>query len=81
MRFWLLLILILFISGCNQDKIATLEKITRDLAAENQRLNEEATIKNDFIREYTNTVNAVYENLEKIRILQITGILMGKFSE
>lgn len=67
MRFWLLIILILLISGCNQDKIATLEKITRELAEENQRLNEEATIKNDFIREYTNTVNAVYENLEKIR--------------
>ncbi len=67
MRFWLLLILILFISSCNQDKISTLEKITQELAEENQRLNEEATIKNDFIREYTNTVNAVYENLEKIR--------------
>lgn len=67
MRFWLLLILILLISSCNQDKIATLENITQELAAENQRLNEEATLKNDFIREYTNTVNAVYENLEKIR--------------
>ena len=62
-----LMVATLVLTGCNKDKIAQLEEQKGELQTENQRLVEEAQVKNQFIEEYTQTLNEVYDNLELIR--------------
>lgn len=67
MRIFAIGVLLITLLGCNQDKIAQLEKQNQELAEINATLQEEAQVKEDYLKEYTETVNSVYENLELIR--------------
>lgn len=53
--------------GCNQDKISQLEQQNKELQADVALLQEEQLLKEEYIQEYTTTINNVYDNLEKIR--------------
>ncbi|MHA2220030.1 MAG: Cbp1 family collagen-binding glycoprotein adhesin [Candidatus Hodarchaeales archaeon] len=62
-----LLIMLIFLGCADKEKIATLEEKNTQLEAEYNLLLKESTVKNNFIEEYTRTINEVYDNLEKIR--------------
>ncbi|GEM_PF-2219041 len=64
--YWLAVLFVLF--GCQQkQKIAQLEEQKAQLESEYNLLVEESAMKDKFIAEYTETVNEVYSNLERIR--------------
>lgn len=63
----LYIFLALFIFSCNQDKIDQLETQKAEIQSEYDRLMEESQAKDEFIAEYTKTLNDVYDNLELIR--------------
>ncbi len=58
--------LVLF-SCTNQKKISQLEEKNVQLQTENKVLTEQAQLKDQFVEEYTNTLNEVYSNLDNIR--------------
>ncbi|MCB0305569.1 MAG: hypothetical protein KDI38_17540, partial [Calditrichaeota bacterium] len=64
MRYFLSIILILSLWGCQKNKELE-EKITQ-LETEYKTLQEEASMKDAFIEEYTHTVNEINSNLENI---------------
>ncbi len=64
---WALLILLILFSCTDQKKMAELEQENQELKSDYSRLIEESQMKEDYIKEYTQTVNEVYDNLERIR--------------
>ncbi|HQU73057.1 MAG: hypothetical protein KDI06_13525 [Calditrichaeota bacterium] len=67
MKSILYLLAALALLGCNQDKISKLEQENQSLQSDMALLQEEVQLKEDYIQEYTSTINAVYDNLENIR--------------
>lgn len=56
------------LTGCtDRKKLAELEEQHSQLKTEYEQLVEETTLKDQYIEEYTTTINEVYENLERIR--------------
>jgi chromosome segregation ATPase len=62
-----LLIIALFLSCSDKEKISQLEKDKQQLQLALDSLNHDTELKNQFIQEYSNTINEVYDNLENIR--------------
>ncbi len=63
-----ILLSLAILAGCtNQKKVKELQELTAQLEAERTQLLQEATEKSDFLEEYTQTINEVYDNLEQIR--------------
>jgi len=64
---------ILFIIGavlffsCDQQKVTELQSELDQLKSQNELVREQSLSKDRFIEEYTNTLNDVYDNLERIR--------------
>lgn len=79
MRYLSMLFVLLFLFGCgNKQKIATLQKENADLKEKVTQISEQTQQKDQFIEEFTSTLNEVYENLEKIRQKES---LIGRFSK
>lgn len=67
-RLIFILLSLIILAGCtNQKKVNELKELTAQLEAERTQLLQEATEKSDFLEEYTQTINEVYDNLERIR--------------
>lgn len=62
-----LLMALVFMSCTDKEKMARLEEQQNQLEAEYNLLIKESALKDNFIEEYTHTINEVYVNLEKIR--------------
>ncbi len=58
--------LVLFFS-CNQQKVKNLEKELQQVKKQNELIRDQSNQKDNFIEEYTGTLNDVYDNLEIIR--------------
>lgn len=68
MKIAIILLIALISLGCtDKEKVAQLEEQHNQLEAEYNLLIKESTMKDNFIEEYTQTINEVYDNLEKIR--------------
>lgn len=68
MRIAIILLVMLVFWGCaDKEKMAQLEEQKAQIETEYNLLLKESATKDQFIEEYTRTVNEVYENLEKIR--------------
>ena len=67
MKYLSLIILFAFMLSCDQQKVTQLEKELNQLRTENNLIQEQSTTKDQFIEEYTTTLNDVYDNLERIR--------------
>jgi predicted nucleic acid-binding Zn-ribbon protein len=68
MRILTVLFMMLIFLGCaDKEKIAQLEEKNNQLESEYNLMLKESSMKNNFIEEYTRTINEVYDNLEKIR--------------
>lgn len=68
MKYGLGLLALLVLAGCaDKEKIAQLQEQNTQLATDYDQLRQESSAKDEFIRDYTSTINQVYENLEKIR--------------
>lgn len=68
MKIAIILLMALIFLGCtDKEKVAQLEEQHNQLEAEYNLLIKESTMKDNFIEEYTQTINEVYDNLEKIR--------------
>lgn len=68
MRIAIILLVMLVFWGCaDKEKMAQLEEQKAQIETEYNLLVKESATKDQFIEEYTRTVNEVYENLEKIR--------------
>lgn len=68
MKYTMGLLVLLALAGCaDKEKIAQLQEQNTQLATDYEQLRQESNARDEFIREYTNTINQVYENLEKIR--------------
>lgn len=67
MRKALLFLLVITLLGCNREKIAQLEHANDTLQTNNTQLMEDVKLKEEYIRDYTATVNEIYDNLEMIR--------------
>lgn len=62
------LIILLVVFGCgDQEKISQLEEKNAQLEAEYNLMLKETEVKDEYIEEYTKTINEVYDNLERIR--------------
>ncbi len=57
---------LLFFS-CNQQKVSQLETELQKVKTQNELIREQSSSKDQFIEEYTTTLNEVYDNLENIR--------------
>ncbi len=67
-RLIFILLSLIILAGCtNQKKVNELQELTAQLEAERTQLLQEAAEKSDFLEEYTQTINEVYDNLERIR--------------
>ena len=62
-----LLIIALFMSCSDKEKISQLEKDKQQLQLTVDSLHHDTELKNQFIEEYSITINEVYDNLENIR--------------
>lgn len=58
--------LVLFFS-CNQQKVKKLEQELQQIKKQNELIRDQSNQKDNFIEEYTGTLNDVYDNLEIIR--------------
>ena len=68
MRIGIILLASLIFFGCtDKEKIAQLEEQKAQMETEYNLLVKESSMKDQFIEDYTRTVNEVYETLEKIR--------------
>ncbi len=68
MKYLSFLIVFLFFFGCsNQQKISDLEQQNAKLETKTKSLQEQSELKDQFIEEYTTTINEVYNNFERIR--------------
>ncbi len=53
--------------SCNQQKVSQLETELQKVKTQNELIREQSSSKDQFIEEYTTTLNEVYDNLENIR--------------
>lgn len=67
MKYGSWLLLALFLVGCNQQKITQLEAEIKQIKEQNKLIAAQSAGKDQFIEEYTTTLNDVYDNLENIR--------------
>ncbi len=53
--------------SCNQQKVSQLETELQKVKTQNELIREQSSSKDQFIEEYTTTINEIYDKLEKIR--------------
>ncbi len=67
MKYIIVLITVGLLFSCNEQKISQLEKELQQVKTQNEMIREQSSGKDQFIEEYTTTLNEVYDNLENIR--------------
>ncbi len=66
MRFSILIVL-MFLFACDRQEVNRLKTEVQTLKKQNELIRRQTELKNHFVREYTLTLNTVYDHLEKIR--------------
>ncbi len=67
MKYLITLTAIAFLFSCNEQKLSQLEQELKQIKSQNELIREQSSSKDQFIEEYTTTLNEVYDNLENIR--------------
>jgi len=67
MKYITTLILLTLLISCNQQKISQMENELSQIKQQNEIIREQSALKDNFVEEYTRTLNEVYDNLDNIR--------------
>ena len=67
MKYITALLLLTLLISCNQQKISQMENELSQVKQQNEIIREQSALKDNFVEEYTRTLNEVYDNLENIR--------------
>jgi len=67
MKYLATLLTLAFLFSCNQQKVTQMENEISQLKQQNEIIREQSAIKDNFVEEYTTTLNEVYDNLDNIR--------------
>ncbi len=67
MKYVSVLLAVLLVTACNQQKVNKLESELQKIKKQNELIRNQSRQKDTFIEDYTNTLNDVYDNLEIIR--------------
>ena len=67
MKTFLISLTILIFLGCSNSKIDELEEKNTQLEGQLKLVTQQSILKDEFVEEYTNTINEVYKNLDRIR--------------
>ena len=67
MKTFFISLTILIFLGCSNSKIDELEEKNTQLEGQLKLVTQQSILKDEFVEEYTNTINEVYKNLDRIR--------------
>jgi len=67
MKYVVTMLILAFLLSCDQQKISQMESELAQVKQQNEMIREQSASKDNFVEEYTTTLNEVYDNLEKIR--------------
>ena len=67
MKTFLVSLAFLLFLGCSNGKINELEEKNTQLEKQLKLVTQQSILKDEFVEEYTNTINEVYKNLDHIR--------------
>jgi len=67
MKYAAMILSMALLLSCNQQKVSEMESEMAQLKQQNELIRQQSESKDEFVEEYTQTLNEVYDNLENIR--------------